>query len=166
MEHLFLLRDILEGEVTAYGELLALSYQEKEAVTKNDVQQLSSITEKEQSILDTVRRYEADRKSLFSAIQAEQGLPDGKPTLKDVIETAQGELRQQLQGLAGELEDTAMKLRRISKLNKTLINSQLQYTSLCINLIMGPQTPLGTYSGSGQKNEECATDRRLVDQAI
>ncbi len=166
MEHLFLLQELLEGEVKAYGELLALSCQEKEAIAKSDIAQLSVVSEKQQSVLDTVRKLESERKELFSGIWAEKGLPEGNLSLKDVIDTAQGELREKLKDLAKKLEETAVEIRRISKLNKTLINSQLKYTSLCINLIAGPQAPLGTYTGSGRVIEECADGRRLVDQAI
>lgn len=160
------MRDILEGEAKAYGELLALSYQEKDAVMSNDVSLLSSVTEKEQSILDVIRELEDSRKSIFIRVQQAKGQAQSKLLLKDVIDTAQGELRESLQSLAKEIENTAIKLRRISKLNKTLINSQLKYTSLCINLIAGPEVSLGTYSGSGRVNDECAVNRRLVDHAI
>jgi flagellar biosynthesis/type III secretory pathway chaperone len=166
LEHLFYLSELMESEVSAYKELLALTQQEKDAVTKNDVQALSSIVEQQQSALAVIKKLEAEKQNLLAGIRADAGMPGDKLRLKDAIMTARGELREKLQGLARELESTAARLRRAGTVNRMLINAQLQYTSICLNLMTGRGSTPGTYSGSGRMDEGCAANPSLMDQTV
>lgn len=165
MNRLLLLRDVMEGEEGVYRELLTLSEQEKDAVIQNDVKSLSSITEQQQTVLDAIKKLEADKGNLLSEIQNEGGWPEGRLRVQDVILRAKGPLYDKLQSLVKELEDLNKKIRRISALNKTLIETQLQYTMFSINTMAGQDSSPGMYSGSGRVQESTA-QHCLVDQAI
>ena len=166
MDRLHLLRGIMEGETDACNKLLALSEQEKDAVVKNDVKSLSSIIEQQQTVLDTIKKLERDKGNILSEIRHEDGLPEGRLSVQDVIHSAQEPLRGKLQSLVKGLNDLNNKLQRMSALNKTLIETQLQYTSFSINTMTGRDGTPGTYSGSGRVNEASAAHHCLVDQAI
>lgn len=165
MNHLQYLAELLENEINAYNELLALAMQEKDAVIKNDVQFVSVIVEKQQCTLAIVKKLEAERENALCAFRKKAGLSDGG-RLCDVIKTDQGAMGEKLKRLVKELESTAAKLRRAGALNKMLIDTQLQYTSFCINLLAGGEHSLNTYSGSGMINEGCTNHHRLVDQTV
>lgn len=165
MERLFLIEKNLDNEINIYKELLLLAQQQKDALINNDIRLISALTEKQQSALVSVKRLEAEREEALSGIYAEEGLPE-ESRLRDVIKTAGKPMRGRLETLTGELESMAAKLRRAGELNSMLIDTQLSYTSFCINLITGGDSSPGTYSGSGRMNEGSAAHCRLVDQAI
>ena len=155
----------LENEIGAYKELLSLTEQEKNALIKNDVQSVSALVERQESALASIKKLGAERADALSLFCAEAGMPEDS-RLPDVIETAGGALCEKLRNLAKELERTAAKLRRAGALNRMLIDTQLQYTSFCINLLTDGGNPMNTYSGSGRMSEGCTANHRLVDQEI
>ena len=146
-------------------ELLALSEQEKNAIVENDVPVLSSILEKQQAILADLKKLTVEKQSILSALGGEAGLPEGRLQVQDVNQSAPLPLRGEMQALAGEIEELGQKLHRISALNQTLIETQLQYTMFCMNTLTGRDGMPSTYSGSGRVQEGTA-QRCLVDQAI
>lgn len=157
---LLFLEDSLRFETDAYRELLMLSRQEKDAIIKNDVRTLSSIVERQQKLLGSIKKTESERNGRFSGSQNE------KPLIKDLIDGAPPERREALLTLAGELEGTAAELQRAGALNKMLIDTQMQYASFCLNLLTGKSGAPGTYSESGRVNEESEAHRRLVDRTV
>lgn len=151
-DHLFL-KDSLNGEIAAYQELLLLSEQQKEAVINNDVKSISSIAEKQQSLLNALKKIRSERDGRLGALW-QKGAGDG------------GKLGDELKRLFAQRESEANKLRAASALNKTLINTQLEYTSFCINLITGQGSVPGTYSGSGTIKDEGVPYSCMIDQTI
>ncbi len=165
MEHLLLLRNIMEKEEADYCRLLTLSEQEKDAVIQNDIPTLSSILEKQQEVLTDINGLEAEKQRIVSVIRREANLPEGGLGVQDVIKTAPEPLHRELRGLLTEIEDISKRIHRINSLNRTLIETQLQYTQFCMNTLTGRDAAPATYSGSGRVQESSA-QRCLVDQAI
>lgn len=153
MEDCLFLKDSLNGEIAAYKELLLLSEQEKEAVIINDVKTVSSIVEKQQSLLNALKKIKSERDGRLCALWQED-------------EGGRGELGEELKHLFAQRESEANRLRAASALNKTLIDTQLQYTSFCVNLITGQGSVPGTYSGSGTIKDEGVPRSRMIDQTI
>ena len=160
------LRDILEQEIDTCCDLVALSEQEKAAVTQNDVQALASIVEKKQTALNRMHTLKTKRDGIVDGIQAADAMIAGRQRLDAVIGTARGEIRGELTNLVDKLEGVIVKLKSINALNRTLIDTQQKYTSFCINLLTGQDGVPGTYSGSGRMDEAREANRSLVDQAI
>ena len=161
-----LLKEIMEGELNEVSTLAELSRQEKEAVIENDVPLLSAIVERQQLTLSAIKKLETKKDNLLAGIREASSLPDGKLCVMDVIQNVQGEMRGELESLAKDIENTSKELRRISKVNKMLINTQLNYTSFCINTLTGQENTSGIYSDSGHVSEEPAMKHCIVDQAI
>lgn len=165
MERLFeKLRNLIARQTAAYSKLLELSRKEKEAIIKNDVPELNNIVEEEQKELKCIARLESERKELFCNISEETGLK--KLYIRDIIGMTQGAVREELSATEEQLEKTAEELNRINKLNKTLIETQIQYSSFYMNLLTGPVKTMDTYSNSGRLNEKNAANNRLLDQTI
>ncbi len=165
MEHLLILKKVMEKEADIYNELLSLSQQQKKAVIKNNIPSVSAVAETQRQLLASLEGLEKERASALRGYCAEQGLPEGS-RLWEVIGGIRGTQREALQHLAEELRQTAAKLRQADALNRMLIETQLQYTSFCTNLLAGGENSLNTYSGSGHKNETNTVHPCLVDQVI
>jgi hypothetical protein len=155
------LKDSLNGEIAAFHDLLLLSEQEKEAIIQNDVQSISSIVEKQQSLLNALKTIKSERERRLSA----HGKDDQPQQLKELVDSVQGALGDELRRLFAQRESAAEKLRTATALNRKLIDTQLQYTSYCINLITGQGSVPGTYSVSGTIKEE-GVQPSIIDQTI
>lgn len=157
------LKDSLTGESTAFQDLLLLSEQEKEAVIHNDVQSISTIVEKQQSILNTLKKIRSEREErIASLIRDDRQKPH---SLKELVNSVPGTPGDELRHLFAQRENAAEKLRATTALNRKLIDTQLQYTSYCMNLITGQGSVPGTYSGSGTIKDE-SVQPSLFDQSI
>jgi len=157
------LKDSLSREISALQDLLLLSEQEKEAVIQNDVQSISSIVEQQQSLLNALKTIRTEREGRLSSLSGSRA-PDEPLNLKDVIDALSGETGDELRRLFAQRESVAQQLRSITALNRKLIDTQLQYTSYCVNLITGQGSTPGTYSESGAIKEGGA--RSIFDQSV
>lgn len=164
MEHWLFLKDSLSREIQALQDLLLLSEQEKEAVIQNDVQSISSIVDQQQSILNALNSIRSERERRMETLFADLFAPDKPLQWNTILNAAPDAIRDELKQLLTQLESAADKLRTITDLNKKLIDTQLQYTNYCINLITGQGGMPGTYSGSGTLKEEAA--HSIFDQSV
>lgn len=165
MEHLFnKLKGLIARQTAVYGRLLELSRKEKDAIIKNDVPALNMIVEEEQKELQIIMQLESERKELFCSFSEQTGIE--KLYIRDIIGLTDGDAREELKATEDELEHTAAELNRINKLNKTLIETQLQYSSFYMNLLTGPINTMDTYSNSGRLSDKNNANNRLLDQTI
>jgi flagellar biosynthesis/type III secretory pathway chaperone len=165
LEQLFdKLKELIARQTSAYGELLELSRSEKEAIIKNDVPKLNAIVEQEQKVLKTIKKLESERKELFSSFSEETGIE--KPYISDIIAMTAGPVGEELKATEEELESTAAELNRVNKINKMLIETQIQYSSFYMDLLAGPVNTMETYSNSGRLNDKAAVSNRLLDQSV
>lgn len=166
MDRWLALQDILEQEADACSELLSLTEQERVALTQNDVQALSSIVEKKQSALNGMQALGDKRNACIADLLGSAESPQGGLGVEEIIQTAEGEIGQELKHQFAKIQDLAIQLKKATALNQTLIDTHQQYTSFCINLLTGRDEAPGTYSESGRLQEKREADPRLVDQAI
>lgn len=165
MEKLFgRLKDLIARQTAAYGKLIELSRKEKDAIIKNDVPELNVIVEEEQKELKSIMQLESERKELFYSFSKETGVD--KLYMRDIIGMTDGAVHEELKATEQELEDTAAELNRINKLNKTLIETQIQYSSFYMNLLSGPVNAMDTYSNSGRLSDKNTVNNVLLDQSI
>jgi flagellar biosynthesis/type III secretory pathway chaperone len=164
LEHL--LEELMETRLKEYRTLLTLTQQEKAAVMKNDVETLSAIIERQQSVLAVIKKLEAEKDSLFCRMHAFYNMPEGEPSFRELIQHVPEDVRKRLRCLADDLAETGRELHAVSMLNKTLIDTQLKYTSFWINTLTGQGGAPGTYSDAGRVNDGPAGKHCLVDQAI
>ncbi len=164
MEHLYeRLGALITREIKVYSELLDLSQKEKEEIIKNEVAQINAIVAKKQSLLQKIKQLDSERKELFCGFSEEGGIQN--PSYQEIIATAKGAIREKLAESASQLDNTAAELRRVSALNRELIDTQMKYTSFFLNLITGGLDTTSTYSNSGRLSEK-NKNYSLLDQTI
>lgn len=165
MEKIFSeLIDLITRETAEYGRLLELSRDVKETLVKNHVPELDKVVTKQKSVLKKINELEEKREYVFRLFSEESGIKE--PSMRDIIEAAHGADKEKLLVLSAALEETAAELHRLNVLNKTLIEAQITYVSLCVNLVTGPFDTIDTYSNSGRINGENRTRYRLIDQSV
>lgn len=157
------LEALMTREISVHSDLVGLSGREKDAIIKNAVQEIDSIVSDKQTLVKKLKQLESERKELFCSFSEKTGAD--KPNYRAIIDTAKGALRVRLAALAQQLEETADELKRINWLNRTLIDTQMRYTTFFMNLVTGSSDSTGTYSNSGRVAEKNA-QYSLLDQTI
>ena len=156
--------DLIARETAEYGRLLGLSRDVKETLMKNHVPELDKVVASQKTVLRNINELESKRTELFRSFSEKSGVEE--PSMCDIIEAAPGEEKERLIILSAALAETAAELHRLNILNKTLIEAQIKYVSLCVNLVTGPYDSVDTYSSSGRVSGEKQARYRLVDQSV
>lgn len=160
------LKAVLSLETVEYKQMLALAAEKKEAVLKNDVQQLEVVVARETTVFNRIKQLETEREALIEKAAVLSHVPKGTMKLTDIIELVNGDLREDFIKIRDELSDVVTKLKLSNKVNKDLVKTQLQYTSFCVNLLTGSSGPLSTYSNDGEMNDERKEVTFLIDQSV
>lgn len=160
------LKAVLALETTEYKQMLALAAEKKAALFKNDVPCLELVVAQEMAVLKRIRLLEADREALIGKAAALSHKDKSTMRLKDIIETINGDMRDEFIRIRDELSDVVTQLKLSNKANKGLIETQLQYASFCVNLLSGQINSLSTYSNVGEMNDRQEEATFLIDQSI
>ncbi len=163
LEKWFSLAESLSSETALYKDLLAVCERQKEAVIGNDVKAVAAIVEEQQSGLNALKKLKLEQDKLLSALACED---QRIPKLEEILELAPIGLKDELKRLLESRQAQATKLRTEGSLNRTLIDTQLQYTSFCLDLMTGRDSIPGTYSGSGALKDDGVPRRKIIDQSI
>ncbi|HWR22914.1 MAG TPA: flagellar export chaperone FlgN, partial [Feifaniaceae bacterium] len=81
-----------------------------------------------------------------------------------IIKNVPDEERRELDRLRGRYQEVVRELSALNELNQGLLQTQLQYTSFCMDMLMQAKPVGGTYGSTGQANAEYQQGRRLIDQ--
>ncbi|MEM5767903.1 MAG: flagellar protein FlgN [Bacillota bacterium] len=159
------LQDAIQQELVAYKDILSKAKQKKEALLKNDVAMLDRIVAHEGTIIKTVRELETQREGLIRAIAAEHGFDEKSVTLAEIAALFP-EGREALLKLKSELARVLTEIERLNAANKTLLDTHLQYSSFCINLLTGAANTLNTYSYSGRISDTQERMTLMLDRMV
>ncbi|MDD5018153.1 MAG: flagellar protein FlgN [Eubacteriales bacterium] len=162
-----LLKEVMESEILAYREMLALSKGKKEALIKNDVSGLDAIVAREQAVLTKIKPLESQREDIAAKIAFESGTSEErKLSLPDIIDMCEGRSREELVRLRAELKEVVSELSVLNALNKTLIDTHLNYSSFFIEVLTGHLNTLNTYTQSGKADGKKTGGYSLIDQSV
>ena len=157
--------DVVQQELTVYQSVLGKANQKKEALIKNDISMLEHIVARESGIVKTMQELEQRREGLIRAIAEKHGLDEQKATLADIA-ALYPDKSETLLTLKTELSRVLAEIQKLNEANKALLDTHLQYTSFCINLLTGAASQLGTYSHSGQISEQKESKTLVLDQMV
>lgn len=167
MNRLFIvLKDVMIHETTAYKEMLSLSKQKKEVLVKNNTKELDLIVASEQAILKIIKKLELKREELIQDIATEYHALQDALHLKNIIDVVKGNLHDELIQVKTELEKVLAELADYNMLNKTLIDTHLQYSAFCMEVLNDQLNSVNTYSHSGDMSNEKTSRYGLFDTKV
>lgn len=161
--------DILEAENSEYISLIALSTEKTTAIVKNNIEDLQSITAKEQDIVDRVNTLEKKREDTVLDICKILNLKPGELTVKDLIDILAKKPTEQkkLADVHGKLKRTLQRMTHINESNKSLMKESMEILEFEMNLLKGlkmaPETnnyTRGAYSAGGTEYGAGAFDAK------
>lgn len=138
--------DVLQKENGEYNKLLSLSEEKTQALIKSDITRILEISEKEQEVVDVIKKCEAK----CDEVIADMGIVLGRDTQKltvaevvDLLSRQPGE-QQKLRTTYDELVRTAGKMKDSNERNKILVNQAMELLEFDLTLYrslrMAPET--------------------------
>jgi flagellar biosynthesis/type III secretory pathway chaperone len=159
------LADVVQQELAVYQGILGKANQKKEALIKNDVNMLDHIVARESGAVKTMQELEERREGLIRAIAKKHGLDEKKVTLADIA-ALYPEESDALLTLKSDLSRVLAEIQKVNEANRALLDTHLQYTSFCINLLTGAASTLNTYSYSGRISEPQESKTLMLDRTV
>ena len=160
------LQDVMQQELAAYKDILTKFKQKKDALLKNDVGMLDRIVAHESNIVKTVKQLETERETIIRKIAIERGLDFKTVTFDDIARAEKSASRAALTALKEELKKVISEVDALGKVNKGLVDTHLQYSAFCVNLLSGQTNSIGTYSYSGRMSESQERSTLVLDRMV
>lgn len=166
MKHsIAMLADILGQECEIYKRLLTISEQKKDILIQGDVDALDSMVSREKEALLKIRSLERMRENAAGSAALEQGITLKNVRLDEIIQTCSDEEKDVLERIKTEMDEVVKALSANNTHNKMLIDTQLQYSAFCIEMLTGQTNMPNTYTNSGTVSDS-AVKRSLLDQTV
>lgn len=138
--------DVLQTENVEYKKLFELSEQKTDALIKSDITQILAISEKEQEVVDVIKKCEAKCDEVIADMGVVLGRDTQKLTVAEVVDLLMrqpGE-QQKLAAVYDELMETAHKMKVSNEKNKILVEQAMELLELDLTLYrsmrMAPET--------------------------
>ena len=152
--------DVITAQAAAQNALLGLAKEKRAAVLGNDTEKLMGVVEQEYQILSQM-----DKIGKLWAVEMEAacdalGMSDETMTLRDLIAyTEDGAQKERLQRLHADMADTLDALKKQNMENRQLVEAQLMYTEMMLNILGGSVDPLNNFYGTDGRSSDAEITR-------
>lgn len=150
---------ILNQLTTMHKELLGLSKQKTEALTKNELDSFQALLSKEKKLVIQLEEQEKERQQIVEAWSREQQLATAFPTVTEILEALNEDDQKEVENAAIQLTDTMTALKRQEQLNQGLLQESMKFVQLSMELI----NPTIQSMNYGTKADGRVNDRSLFD---
>lgn len=157
---------IFTVEKTVYNELLRLSKIKKDILIKNDVDELNKIILKEKEANKKIIALEKRRELSVEKIARQCSKQAADVTLDFITNMAQGMMKKQLMDLKDNFTLLLKELSDSNDINKDLINTQLDYTAFCLDVMTQSTNTSETYNNAGGVNDDKKQRIGIIDQKV
>jgi flagellar biosynthesis/type III secretory pathway chaperone len=137
--------ELLEAEVQQYTHLKDLIEREAHALVQTDLPKFNQILREKQSLVEQVQDIEADRSRWI----AQFGQPEGKISLKALIDRAPREVSVRLDRCRRELVSLTYALEARNRLHKKMLNHSKNWADSALKLLGGQLYVQPTYQANG-----------------
>lgn len=157
------LKNGLEQERKVYARLLELGLGKKEALVKNDIDAINKTLEQETECMKKLRELNTIQMGNLDRL-AEHFHLDHRPNLSEIISLTDDEAeKRKLREMQDAFHALIKEFRSVNEQNQKLLETQMQYTDFCLELLTQEETVGDLYSNSGRVNEEPVQRRGIID---
>ncbi len=159
------LRRLLRQEMSRYRALLNLLRQEKKALIDHALFDLTETNRLKKDLIQDLRKTEADRETLVSALAEALGVPPDEVTLSRVTARLEGEDSADLSESGENLASLLTLCRDIGRENTILLEHSFDLVGSLISTLTDPEEGHTTYLPSGQVQGNQAAGHLVARQA-
>ncbi len=127
---------VLNDEMKIYDELIIYAQNKKAELIRDDIEEISKITNAEQRIITTLKKLEVRREEITRNLKTV--LNDYRLTITTLIDKLSGEDKEALIHLKDGMMEKVGKLKEINEQNSVLITEGLTITEFSLNMLQGP----------------------------
>jgi len=153
------LNENLRGQVELYNEALTLEEHKRQALIKNNLQEIESITVQEELLIIKVNRLEKERLLWAQQIGQELGKKPEDLTLIELVEHFPV-----LEEVCLNLDRVVAQLKEIHEINSQLLQQAMKIVDYSLGLMTHQES--STYTYPGQRENEVNKKRHLMDWRI
>ena len=158
-EVLHSLNENLKQQVELYNELLTLEEQKKNALIKNDLPEIESLTAQEQSLIIKVNSLEEVRLLWAEQIGRQLGTTPSALTLAQLAQHFPI-----LEDVCLDFDQVVTRLQNIHEINAQLLQQAMRIVDFAVGLLTHQES--NTYSYPGQRKNEENKKRQIMDWRI
>ncbi len=137
--------DVFNKQIVLYHDLLAIGNEKKNIIMKNDIDTLTTMNTVENNIISKVNRLEKQRIVIINDICDVLSIKADSFTLSNLANSLTiEEDKEAVLKIKDELNNIISELSRVNDLNKTLIESSLDYVNFSLNTLRSVQEPIET----------------------
>ena len=151
------LKETLIQENNMYGEVLKLEQEKTEVIRKGKVKELESMTKKEQQFIAMMGTFEKIRRSVFTNTAEELGVDELEGLSEFLLYIEEEEVINEIDGLRNEILKKIEDIKNINQLNEKLMEQQLDYIQLNIELITNSTEDGNNYGSKAQGKDKRKT---------
>ncbi len=153
---------MLNNQAQTYEELYGLSLEKKDAIVKDNLEELQKITDLENILVSQHQRVEKKRALLMGDIAIVLGRKEKELSLATLIELMEGQNEhEELIRVRARMRDALDKLAKSNEINSMLIQTSLEYIDYSLNVMQSSiNQEFTSYSVQGGKLKE---DGNLFD---
>lgn len=156
------LAGVLEKQAENYRNLKELLFEQRKAITENNLQKLSAATSKIQLLITENNRLEMGRIDMVKKMAAELKLTGANPTLRQIASHLGGPDSDRLLELHRQAASTISEVKRENSINEELLRYGTDLMDSVWKAMVDPEPHDGTYGSTGQANK--AASITLLDR--
>ncbi len=158
---------VLKEETKIYEELVPIAEEKSLIIIDNDLQKLQTLTEREQTLVDTIAALEHKRMGVITNIGYIVGKPAAQIRVKDIIHflSKQPKEQKEISVLHDRLKHSIQRLMEINNRNKSLIQQSLEMIEFNMNFIQSTRMSPGNnnYNKGAMNQESLSSQARTFD---
>lgn len=158
------LKTVMASERAVYAGLAELADQKKGYIIQNDLANIKACMRLEENALRELKELDQEKAGVLREIQQEGGLA-AMPDLTAIIGLLEREAKkEELRALQRDFQNLIEDLKGKNNLNQTLLKTQLQYTSFCLELMTQGGNVGDLYGNTGRVQEDTTARMGLLDR--
>ena len=128
--------ELLQNQSVLYSELLESAQQKKGYIIKNDIESISKVTSRENTLIGKLRQAERERQAQAADIAKRLHISSDGLTLAILISRVNNSsIQERLECLRMQLRSAMDDLKALNDQNRALINQSLEYIDFTVNLL-------------------------------
>lgn len=147
------LKSAIAGEKDIYSNLLDFAKKKKEIIVNHRVNELNEIIRVETELVEQIRILDEKRITAIKDITRQTG-DEETNDINAVLSNLSAPLREEMETLIKELKGVLRELWKLNHINQKLIETQLQYTAFCIEIMTQSNRAGDLYGSNGQVNPD------------
>ncbi|MFP4522489.1 MAG: flagellar protein FlgN [Fibrobacterota bacterium] len=154
----------LNEERKMYEEYLETAERERQALIKNDINEVKSIAAEKEKFIEKIAEFE-DKRILITGEIEERTEKKGPVKFSEIIEEySDGKLKETLRKIKTALDATLRKVARAQALNAGILHDSIAFINKSVEIIAGSGENKNTYShGKNEKSRAFAGSRSLFN---